>query len=103
METSSKTNLRRRKRIPESLWKTILASVPIPCVDVIIHSKVKRETRVLLGYRKIYPYNDCWALPGGRIIKNESLRDTANRQLKEINLRPTGNYRLVGVSSQLQA
>jgi ADP-ribose pyrophosphatase YjhB (NUDIX family) len=28
-----------------------------------------RETRVLLGFRKIYPYDGRWALPGGRIIK----------------------------------
>jgi ADP-ribose pyrophosphatase YjhB (NUDIX family) len=97
MKPSSRTNLRRRKNIPERLWKRILASISVPCVDLIIYNGAKRETRVLLGYRKIYPYNDRWALPGGRIIKNESLRETANRQLEEIGLRPTGNYRLVGV------
>ena len=97
LETLSRTNLRRRKRIPERLWKRILASIPVPCVDLIIYNRAKRETRVLLGYRKIYPYNDRWALPGGRIIKNESLRETANRQMREINLDGTGNYRLVGV------
>ena len=86
-----------RKGIPQELWKRILASMPIACVDVIVCKKVKRGTRVLLGYRKIYPYGDLWALPGGRIIKRESLRDTANRQLREIGLRPTGEYRLVGV------
>jgi ADP-ribose pyrophosphatase YjhB (NUDIX family) len=41
--------------------------------------------------------HDCWALPGGRIKKNETFRETANRQLEEVGLRPTGNYRLVGV------
>ena len=97
LETLSRTNLRRRKRIPERLWKRILASIPVPCVDLIIYNRAKRETRVLLGYRKIYPYNDRWALPGGRIIKNESLRETANRQMREIDLDGTGNYRLVGV------
>jgi len=97
MLQSSRTNLRRRKNIPERLWKRILASVPIPCVDVVIYKKVKHETWVLLGYRKIYPYLHRWALPGGRIIKGESLRHTANRQLQEIGLRPTGDYSLVGV------
>jgi hypothetical protein len=53
METASRTNLRRRKRITERLWKRILASIPIPCVDVIVYRKAKRETRVLLGYRKM--------------------------------------------------
>jgi len=86
-----------KKNIPERLWKSILANMPIPCVDVIVYAKVLRETRVLLGYRKIYPYNDQWALPGGRIVKRESLHVTANRQLKEIGIRPTGGYKLVGV------
>jgi len=42
---------------------------------------VKGETHVLLGYRKVRPYSDCWALPGGGIIKGESLRDAAKGQL----------------------
>jgi ADP-ribose pyrophosphatase YjhB (NUDIX family) len=86
-----------RKDISDSLWKRILASIPIPCVDIIIHRGFNDGVRVLLGYRKIYPYNDCWALPGGRIIKRESLRDTADRQMTEIGLRPSSDYDLVGV------
>ena len=86
-----------RKDIPDSLWKRILASIPIPCVDIIVHRGFNDDVRVLLGYRKIYPYNKCWALPGGRIIKGESLRDTADRQMTEIGLRPSSNYDLVGV------
>jgi len=86
-----------KKNIPEKLWKSILASMPIPCVDIIVHTGVGGKTRVLLGYRKIYPYNDQWALPGGRIVKKESQCATANRQLTEIGIRPTGGYKLVGV------
>ena len=86
-----------KKSIPGRLWKIILANMPIACVDIIVHTRVGGKTRVLLGYRKIYPYNDQWALPGGRIVKKESLHATANRQLKEIGIRPTGGYKLVGV------
>ncbi len=86
-----------RKDIPQELWRLILATMPIACVDIIIHKKIKRKTWVLLGYRKIYPYTNCWALPGGRIIKNESLREAANRQLTEIGLSMTDSFRLVGV------
>lgn len=96
-EHGAGTKMRARRDIPQRLWKSILASVPIACVDLIVYRKVGRKTRVLLGYRKIYPYGDCWALPGGRIIKKECLRDTANRQLEEIGISPTGNYRLIGV------
>jgi ADP-ribose pyrophosphatase YjhB (NUDIX family) len=91
--------VKREKTIPSELWKHILHSMPIACVDLIIHRPVKRDTCVLLGLRKIYPYNDRWALPGGRIIKGESLRQTADRQLHEIGLRPTGDCMLVGVYS----
>ena len=97
MGSSSRASLKGEKAIPEKLWKSIQASVPIACVDIIVYRKVGRETRVLLGYRKIYPYDNFWALPGGRIIKNETLRETANRQLIEIGLHPSGDYKLVGV------
>lgn len=95
----TKPRLRRRagKDIPEKIWRTILARIPIACVDVICYRRVEGKTGVLLGYRTIYPYRNRWALPGGRVIKNESLYDTANRQLEEIGLHPTGNYRLIGV------
>jgi len=83
--------------IPKRLWESILASIPIACVDIIVYKRAEGQTQVLLGYRKIPPYNDCWALPGGRMVKRESLRETANRQLEEIGLQPTGNYGLVGV------
>jgi len=90
-------SVKSRKAIPQKQWKSILANIPIACVDLIVYVRIKRGTRVLLGYRKIYPYGNCWALPGGRIMKNESLRETANRQLQEIGLTPAREYRLVGV------
>jgi ADP-ribose pyrophosphatase YjhB (NUDIX family) len=71
--------------------------MPIACVDVIVYKRARRKTYVLLAYRKIRPYGDRWALPGGRIIKKESLHDTADRQLEEIGLRRTSRYKLVGV------
>jgi ADP-ribose pyrophosphatase YjhB (NUDIX family) len=88
---------KEKKLLPKKLWMSVLTSVPIACVDIIVHRKIKGKTCALLGYRKIYPYENRWALPGGRIIKNESLRDSANPQLAEIGLQPTGKYRLVGV------
>ena len=97
MKINKRARVKERKDIPERLWKRVLANMSIPCVDIIVHTTFKHRTRVLLGYRKIYPYKDYWALPGGRIVKGESLRDTVDRQMREIGLRPTGDYRLVGV------
>ena len=87
----------KAKTISEELWNRIMSSMPIPCVDIIVYATVKHRKCVLLGYRKICPHKGRWALPGGRIIKNESIRETANRQLNEISLDPTGRCRLVGV------
>jgi ADP-ribose pyrophosphatase YjhB (NUDIX family) len=92
-----RTSLKRRKDIPDRLWRNILTSIPIVCIDLIVHHIGKAGKRVLLGYRTIPPYDECWALPGGRVIKGESLCETADRQLKEIGLRSDGRYRLIGV------
>jgi 8-oxo-dGTP diphosphatase len=97
VKINKRARVKERKDIPEILWKSIVANMPIPCVDIIVHTTFKRRTRVLLGYRKIYPYKDYWAIPGGRIAKGESLHDTADRQMKEIGLRPADDYKLVGV------
>ena len=83
MKINKRARVKERKDIPEILWKSIVANMPIPCVDIIVHTTFKRRTRVLLGYRKIYPYKDYWALPGGRIVKGESLHDTADRQMRD--------------------
>jgi len=79
--------------MPERLWRQVLAHVPIPCVDVILEN-LKGE--VLLGWRKISPYANVWALPGGRALKGESLRASARRILEEYGL-SAREFFLVGV------
>jgi ADP-ribose pyrophosphatase YjhB (NUDIX family) len=54
--------------------------MPIPCVDVI----VERDAETLLGFRAIVPYKNVWALPGGRILKDEHPEDAVTRNLEEI-------------------
>jgi len=79
--------------MPERLWKQVLACISIPCVDVILENS-RRE--VLLGWRKIPPYRNVWALPGGRVLKGESLRASAQRILAQYRL-SAGELFLVGV------
>jgi len=69
-------------RLSEKHWKSVLLSMPIPCVDVI----VEKQSKVLLGFRVIDPYRNVWALPGGRILKHENPENTVRRTLKEINI-----------------
>jgi ADP-ribose pyrophosphatase YjhB (NUDIX family) len=68
--------------LPEKQWKFILRSMPIPCVDIVVH----KHRNVLLGFRTIPPYRNVWALPGGRIRKHEYPRDAVERNLDEIGI-----------------
>lgn len=67
---------------------------PSVCADILVFSvaKGRRETyrqlpkrhlQVLLVRRKNPPYQNCWALPGGFLNLDESLRETAARELYE--------------------
>jgi len=55
-----------------------------PTSDIVLMSVKDNELAVLLILRKEYPYQDCWALPGGFMNKNdETSLDAAKRELKE--------------------
>ena len=79
--------------VPEALWRSVKAKIPIACVDVI----VSRPTgAVLLGWRVIRPYINVWATPGGRIRMDEDLSTAARRVLSYHGLSANDFY-LVGV------
>lgn len=79
--------------IPEHVWLQIKRSIPIPCVDVLLENS---NGRLLLGWRKISPYGNVWATPGGRVLRGEGLRNAAHRILSEYGL-TARNLFLVGV------
>jgi len=86
--------MRRAGRVSEGQWRNVVSWMPIPCVDVIL----EKRGLILLGFRAITPYRNVWALPGGRILKNEKPESAVSRNLKEIGL-SAGIERLVGVFS----
>ena len=79
--------------IPDHVWRQVKRSIPIPCVDILLENS-SRE--LLLGWRKITPYGNVWAMPGGRLLRGESIQDAAHRILLEYGL-TTRNLFLVGV------
>jgi ADP-ribose pyrophosphatase YjhB (NUDIX family) len=79
--------------MPERLWRQVKRSIPIACVDVLLENS---KGEILLGWRKIPPYSNVWATPGGRLYRGESLRGAADRILSGYGLR-AGNLFLVGV------
>lgn len=69
----------QKKFIPQSLYKNILKNIPIVCVDVVI----VRGNKFLLGKRVNEPAKGEWWVPGGRVLKNETLKKAAARKIKE--------------------
>lgn len=56
---------------------------PAVCVDIIVLCKTNSQNFILLIERKRPPFDNCWALPGGFIEMNETLEQSALRELKE--------------------
>ena len=65
--------------ITADLYRQILAHMPIACVDVVIPS----SRGVLLVWRDNEPAKNQWWLPGGRVLKGETLADCAVRKARE--------------------
>ena len=65
--------------IPWELYRQILETMPIPCVDIAI---VAHGT-VLLVMREDAPARGQWWVPGGRVLKGEMMRDAAIRKARE--------------------
>mgnify|MGYP001569066701 FL=1 len=65
--------------IPDNLYDLIIHSIPIACVDVAIIARGS----VLLVKRNDAPAKGEWWLPGGRVHKGETMRQTAKRKALE--------------------
>lgn len=66
--------------IAEDLYKQILRSMPIPCVDLLVTDE---KGNVLLLRRKNEPAAGQWWFPGGRVLIGEKREDAAKRKLEE--------------------
>lgn len=56
---------------------------PAVTTDIVIFTIRDRQLKVLLVKRKGSPYKGKWALPGGFVAMDESLRQCAERELAE--------------------
>lgn len=65
------------KKINQKLEKPQIA------VDAVVFAIINDDLKVLLIKRGVKPFKNKWALPGGRILKNESLEKAVVRELEE--------------------
>jgi 8-oxo-dGTP diphosphatase len=56
---------------------------PMVTTDILVFGWDAKQLRVMLIRRKNDPYRDCWAIPGGFIDMDETLEETARRELEE--------------------
>lgn len=66
--------------IPEVLYRSIVKSMPVSCVDLIVQDK---SGQILMVKRRNDPARGCWWLPGGRVHYGELRQDAAVRKLHQ--------------------
>lgn len=78
------------------IFSTVVASTPLISIDLVVQNA---QGNVLLGHRVNRPAQGFWFVPGGRILKNESL-DTAFLRLTQEELGQAfkrSQARLIGI------
>ena len=66
--------------IPEEKYKMIMENMPIVCTDGVI---VNDNGEYLLVYRNNHPLKGEYWLPGGRVMKNETLCEAVKRKMNQ--------------------
>lgn len=66
--------------LPAEEYRRVLETVPILCVDGVI---VNPEGQVLLVKRRNAPLRDRWWVPGGRVLKGETLVEAFHRKMRQ--------------------
>jgi len=65
--------------LPINTFKTVVASTPLVSLDLIVRNL---QGQVLLGKRINRPAKGYWFVPGGRVLKDESLNAAMSRLIK---------------------
>ncbi len=62
--------------IEKQLYEKIKKVIPVLCVDLVLH----KGSKVLLCFRENEPAKGLWWIPGGRVLKGETLADAVTRK-----------------------
>ena len=86
--------------IKGDLFKTVIEHTPLVSVDLI----VKHKGRILLGRRVNKPAQGYYFTLGGRVLKNENIKDAVKRIGKmELDIIIDNNTKFIGVFEHLYA
>ena len=80
-------------KIPRAQYQRILGSMPLLCVDGVIRNS---RNEVLLVKRNNEPMRNRWWVPGGRVLKGETLERAFRRKMREELGVRVGELRRVG-------
>ncbi|WP_201352017.1 GDP-mannose mannosyl hydrolase [Hydrogenimonas urashimensis] len=86
------------KRLAPEIFECVVEHTPLVSIDLIL----VREGRVLLGRRKNPPAKGYWFTLGGRVFKNERIREAIRRIMREETGREViGEQTFIGVFEHL--
>ena len=63
-------------QLPFATFQSVVKHTPLISIDLIVKNKVGQ---VLLGKRTNKPAQDYWFVPGGRILKDETIQEAFSR------------------------
>ena len=83
-------------KLSEETFLEIVKHTPLVAIDLIVENENKE---ILIGLRKNEPAKNSWFVPGGRILKNETLEEALKRLLQEeLGIQTfSGGYKIMGV------
>jgi colanic acid biosynthesis protein WcaH len=66
--------------LDNEVFRSVVAATPLISIDLVV---CNADGALLLGLRNNRPAQGCWFVPGGRILKNESLDQAFLRLTRE--------------------
>lgn len=66
--------------LPKDTFQTVIASTPLVSIDLVIKNS---QDQYLLGFRNNKPAQGFWFVPGGRILKDETVESAFKRLAKD--------------------
>lgn len=66
--------------LSENKFKSVIKNTPLISIDLIVENE---NNQILLGLRLNKPAKGFWFVPGGRIVKNETMAQAFSRLTKD--------------------